>query len=254
MNAVILKGAALRQPPLPQSGPRAKTIAHPCLRQNHHGSIAVNRVQNGRVRNVNIHNCAARKGSKVNHKQEHRCLRFFGLTSLNNGTSSGEGHNNTLCSLQWGAYWQARDCNSIQTSRTTVERCCVIPHAAAHIVETLRKLTFHVLAHVLYSLFSPSHVWSTQRDWLTGRRFTSEGSYAYMTPCSAENIVFWLSPKATRGLEPSSYRGALVSTLLHATVYLVTQFADCTGTDCKQNGIKTKNILWGHKEACPRMD
>jgi hypothetical protein len=30
MNAIILKGAALRQPPLPQSGPRAKTIAHPC--------------------------------------------------------------------------------------------------------------------------------------------------------------------------------------------------------------------------------
>jgi hypothetical protein len=32
MNAIILKGAALRQPPLPQSGPRAKTIAHPCLK------------------------------------------------------------------------------------------------------------------------------------------------------------------------------------------------------------------------------
>jgi hypothetical protein len=32
MNAIILKGAALRQPPLPQSGPRAKTIAHPWLR------------------------------------------------------------------------------------------------------------------------------------------------------------------------------------------------------------------------------
>jgi hypothetical protein len=31
MNAIILKGAALRQPPLPQSGPRAKTISHPWL-------------------------------------------------------------------------------------------------------------------------------------------------------------------------------------------------------------------------------
>jgi hypothetical protein len=30
MNAIILKGAALRQPPLPQRGPWAKTIAHPC--------------------------------------------------------------------------------------------------------------------------------------------------------------------------------------------------------------------------------
>jgi hypothetical protein len=33
MNAIILKGAALHQPPLPQSGPRAKTIAHPCTSQ-----------------------------------------------------------------------------------------------------------------------------------------------------------------------------------------------------------------------------
>jgi hypothetical protein len=32
MNAIILKGAALHQPPLPQSGPRAKTIAHPWFR------------------------------------------------------------------------------------------------------------------------------------------------------------------------------------------------------------------------------
>jgi hypothetical protein len=29
MNAIVLKREALRQPPLPQSGPRAKTIAHP---------------------------------------------------------------------------------------------------------------------------------------------------------------------------------------------------------------------------------
>jgi hypothetical protein len=33
MNAIILKGAALHQPPLPQSGPQAKTIAHPWSRQ-----------------------------------------------------------------------------------------------------------------------------------------------------------------------------------------------------------------------------
>jgi hypothetical protein len=32
MNAIILKGAALRQPLLPQSGPRAKTIANPCAK------------------------------------------------------------------------------------------------------------------------------------------------------------------------------------------------------------------------------
>jgi hypothetical protein len=29
-----------------------------------------------------------------------------------------------------------------------------------------------------------------------------------------------------------------VSTLLHATVYAFTQFAECTGTDCKYNGFK----------------
>jgi hypothetical protein len=33
MKAIILKGAALRQPPLPQSGPPAKTIAHPCSKR-----------------------------------------------------------------------------------------------------------------------------------------------------------------------------------------------------------------------------
>jgi ribosomal protein L32E len=32
--------------------------------------------------------------------------------------------------------------------------------------------------------------------------------------------LYVLSPKATRGLEPISYRGVLVSTLLHATVYM----------------------------------
>jgi hypothetical protein len=42
------------------------------------------------------------------------------------------------------------------------------------------------------------------------------------------------TPKATRGLEPISYRGALLSTLLHATVYVYTQFAECTSTDCSQ--------------------
>jgi hypothetical protein len=67
-------------------------------------------------------------------------------------------------------------------------------------------------------------------------------------------------PKATRGLAPISYRGALLSTLLHAisyrgallstllhaisyrgallstllhaTVYVYIQFAECSGTDC----------------------
>jgi hypothetical protein len=54
-------------------------------------------------------------------------------------------------------------------------------------------------------------------------------------------------PKVTSGLEPISYRGALLSTLLHAisyreallstllhaTIRVYTQFAECSGTDCK---------------------
>jgi hypothetical protein len=39
--------------------------------------------------------------------------------------------------------------------------------------------------------------------------------------------------ETTKGLEPISYRGALLSTLLHATVYVFTEFVDCTSTDCK---------------------
>jgi hypothetical protein len=48
-------------------------------------------------------------------------------------------------------------------------------------------------------------------------------------------LIIWLVsfPKATRGLELVSYRGALPSILLHATVYVVTQFAECPGTDCR---------------------
>jgi hypothetical protein len=73
-------------------------------------------------------------------------------------------------------------------------------------------------------------------------------SYCHAKPCSKEAMIFsnlsldkrsasfsrhfiLLFPKATRGLEPISYRGALLSTLLHATVYDYTQFADCADTD-----------------------
>jgi hypothetical protein len=54
--------------------------------------------------------------------------------------------------------------------------------------------------------------------------------------CRPENL--WESnekyfPKATRGLEPISYREALLSSLLYAIVYIFTQSAECTGIDCK---------------------
>jgi hypothetical protein len=53
---------------------------------------------------------------------------------------------------------------------------------------------------------------------------------------------FMFKDPATRGLEPISYRGALLSTLLHATVYVYTQFAECTSTDWKYKSISKKNL------------
>jgi hypothetical protein len=42
-------------------------------------------------------------------------------------------------------------------------------------------------------------------------------------------------PKATRGFEPIKLQRSATE---HATVHVFTQFAKCTGTDCKSNGIK----------------
>jgi hypothetical protein len=59
-------------------------------------------------------------------------------------------------------------------------------------------------------------------------------STAYTRHSSQLHVYLCMSfPNATRGLEPISYRGVLLSTLLHAIVYVFTQFAKCTGTDCK---------------------
>jgi hypothetical protein len=60
---------------------------------------------------------------------------------------------------------------------------------------------------------------------------------AYMVLNMADKTCFmrhkiWV-PKATRGFEPISCRGAILSTLLLATVYVFTQFVECTVTDCK---------------------
>jgi hypothetical protein len=44
--------------------------------------------------------------------------------------------------------------------------------------------------------------------------------------------IFWDSELKSH--ESFSYRGALLSTLLHATVQIFTQFAECTSTDCKK--------------------
>jgi hypothetical protein len=53
----------------------------------------------------------------------------------------------------------------------------------------------------------------------------------FLTLSSAHFCV--LFPKATRGFQPVGYRGELLSTFLHAIVYIVTQFAECTSTYCK---------------------
>jgi hypothetical protein len=52
----------------------------------------------------------------------------------------------------------------------------------------------------------------------------------YQTSCRhtpQDNAIY------TTGLEPIGYRVALLSTLLHATVYVYTQFAEYTSKDCK---------------------
>jgi hypothetical protein len=54
--------------------------------------------------------------------------------------------------------------------------------------------------------------------------------YIYSTFAIRYIITFF--PKATTGLEPIGYRGALLSSLLLVSVY-DTQFAECTSTDCK---------------------
>jgi hypothetical protein len=45
-------------------------------------------------------------------------------------------------------------------------------------------------------------------------------------------------PKATRGLEPISYREALLSTLLRAIAEAFAQFAEYTGTGCGSVVVK----------------
>jgi hypothetical protein len=66
-----------------------------------------------------------------------------------------------------------------------------------------------------------------------------------MMPSIATKFQYVNSPcvKSQKGHEPISYRGELLNTRLHATVCVYTQFAECTGTDCKQNGITKKISL-----------
>jgi histone-lysine N-methyltransferase SETMAR len=73
------------------------------------------------------------------------------------------------------------------------------PHTAAHIVETLRKLKFGVMAHPPYSPdLTPSdcHLFGPLRESLKGHRLIhlrprNEGSSAWVAHYSAENFLFW---------------------------------------------------------------
>jgi hypothetical protein len=58
-------------------------------------------------------------------------------------------------------------------------------------------------------------------------------------------IYFISSPKATRRFEPISYRGVLLSTLLHAIVYILTQLAECTSR---------LQIKWDYKKKKMTLD
>jgi hypothetical protein len=45
-------------------------------------------------------------------------------------------------------------------------------------------------------------------------------------------------------------RDCLSSTLFYTTSYAFTKFAECTGTECKQNGIIKKGVLFSTRSEC----
>jgi hypothetical protein len=61
-------------------------------------------------------------------------------------------------------------------------------------------------------------------EFLMGRNHTTKYSSDVTVPPISVMQIFY-NPKATRGHEPISYRGALLSARLHAIVYVFTQFA-----------------------------
>jgi hypothetical protein len=46
--------------------------------------------------------------------------------------------------------------------------------------------------------------------------------------------------EATKDLEPIKYSGVLLNTLLHATIYVYTQFAECTAKKLKLHGLSLR--------------
>lgn len=85
----------------------------------------IEKFKNGRT-NVTHEEWAGRSSTAANDDAYLTdAYRFLGRTRPSTGTLSDEWHNNKQCMLQWDAYWQAKACNSKQTSRTTAKRCCV---------------------------------------------------------------------------------------------------------------------------------
>ena len=106
--------------------------------------------------------------------------RVLGLTWLSTGTLSGEGHNNKQCTVQWDAYWQAEACNSKQTPRTTVEKCCVVArqcpstYCCTHCCNAQETVVLSNGSSSIYSWFCPVWLPLVWEEALRSLRFTSD--------------------------------------------------------------------------------
>jgi hypothetical protein len=89
---------------------------------------------------------------------------------------------------------------------------------------------------------------------------TSEVRKLIQNPvCNLIHTLIVSFPQATTGLVPISHRGVLLSTLVHSNLWIFTQFAECTGTDCilpcQKNDMHSVGpshstfIGWGRVEA-----
>ena len=85
-----------------------------------HGSTITSQSVNGRLWNGNIHSHPSGKSSKA------MLTVFWDSQGPILEHYQDRGSKTKQCSLQWDAYWQAEAWNSKQTSRTPVERHCVV--------------------------------------------------------------------------------------------------------------------------------
>jgi hypothetical protein len=79
-----------------------------------------------------------------------------------------------------------------------------------------------------------SYLWAlllTQQSWLSAIMLLA-CSFISINRTGYDSFSVCLK-KAKTGLEPITWREALLSTPLHAIIFAITQFAECTDTDCK---------------------